>query len=50
MTIRQLHHEVKEYESLLDYVYQVDLEAKDEELEYLSEVEREVKKELGVSK
>lgn len=50
MTEQQLHHEVKEYESLLNNVYPVNLKAKEEELSYISEIEKEMKKELGVSK
>lgn len=50
MTDRQLHNEVKEYEGFLDLVAPIDQEARDTELEYLSGIEKEVKKELGVSK
>jgi hypothetical protein len=46
MTEKQLHHEVKEYEGLLEVIAPVDFEARDEEIEYISEIEREVKQEL----
>jgi len=43
MTEQQLHHEVRQFESYLDNVYPIDLEARDYEIEHLREIERELR-------